>query len=362
MEKKKMTIRNSYVFLYKDKKESSEISESYIMINSPQFSEMFRKSFLEVNVKVKNMFKSCGDFKLNYKKQIRKIKFEYYCVQKNYYLDIFFDCKAEKSGIEIMNIINNIIYDENNKFSKQYIPIISYDSVSEYYCNQLYPLFNIFERKLREILINIYTLQFESKYFENENLKNDINYMKMQSNQLANEYARKDSDSYIKYMFYNLTYEQVEKILFDEYVSDSEKATVEKFLLDNENLLNLDENEIRQNFEIAKRKCDWDRYFRNKKIINFKEDLSILHKNRNNVAHFKLINTENYNKCIKIIKKVNKKLDNAIEITKQKDFTSKNFEMMRESSNNFNKLLNIILECQKSIYDNLEEYFDFKNL
>ena len=179
---------------------------------------------------------------------------------------------------------------------------------------------------------------------------------------MANEYARKDSDSYIKYMFYNLTYEQVEKILFDEYVSDSEKATVEKFLLDNENLLNLDENEIRQNFEIAKRKCDWDRYFRNKKIINFKEDLSILHKNRNNVAHFKLINTENYNKCIKIIKKVNKKLDNAIEITKQKDFTSKNFEMMRESSNNFNKLLNIILECQKSIYDNLEEYFDFKNL
>lgn len=346
-----MIIRNSYVFLFKNEKDLNEVSRDYIMMNPPQFSEMFRKSFLEVNFKVENMFKNYGDFYIKYKNQIRKIKFEYNCVKKNCYLDIFFDCKVEKSGIEIMNMINNIINDENSKFSKQYIPIISYDSVSEYYCNQLYPLFNIFERKLRKILINIYTLQYETKYFENENLKNDMDDIKKQSNQFAKEYSRKDKDSYIKYMFYNLTYKQIEKILFDEYVSDLEKTTVEKFLIDNEKLLNLDESEIRQKFEIAKRKCDWDRYFKNKKITNFKDDLSTLHKTRNNVAHFKLINTEKYNECIKTIKKVNRKLDNAIEITKQKDFISKNFEMIEESSNNFNKLLKIIVECQRNIYE-----------
>ena len=59
----------------------------------------------------------------------------------------------------------------NNKLSKNYIIITSYDSISEYYCNKVYPKLNEFERKFRKLLFITYTAQFKKAYFESTTSK-----------------------------------------------------------------------------------------------------------------------------------------------------------------------------------------------
>ena len=44
--------------------------------------------------------------------------------------------------------------------------IVSYDSVSEYYCNKAYPKLNKLERNLRKLLFNTYTVNFGVDYYQ----------------------------------------------------------------------------------------------------------------------------------------------------------------------------------------------------
>ena len=57
------------------------------------------------------------------------------------------------------------------------IMVISYDAISEYYCNKIYPKLNELERNLRKLLFNIYIVNFGKDYYKatvSEDLKQKL--------------------------------------------------------------------------------------------------------------------------------------------------------------------------------------------
>src|SRR5699024_2989119 len=93
-----------------------------------------------------------------------KVQFKYYSVWGNYYLDIIINSSNITTTLNTLNEINETLIAKNNYFDEHYVSIICYDYISEYYCNKLFPFLNEFERKLRKVLFNIYTLRFNLNY------------------------------------------------------------------------------------------------------------------------------------------------------------------------------------------------------
>lgn len=46
----------------------------------------------------------------------------------------------------------------------EYVDIISYDAISEFYCNKILPKLNTLERNLRKLLFNIYIVNFGKEF------------------------------------------------------------------------------------------------------------------------------------------------------------------------------------------------------
>ena len=91
---------------------------------------------------------------------------------------------------------------------ERYIDIISYDAVSEYYCNKIYPKLNTLERNLRKLLFNIYVVNFGLNYYKatiNEGLQN-------KAKQVVNRDSRKKEKDHIKEKYTATTRKEVEEI------------------------------------------------------------------------------------------------------------------------------------------------------
>ena len=93
-----------------------------------------------------------------------KIWYKFTKADDIYYLDI--SLNDHKSNIIRCFEKFNETFLTANEFTSAYITIISYDCVSEYYCNKINPLLNKFERKLRKLLFLIFTSQYKELYFE----------------------------------------------------------------------------------------------------------------------------------------------------------------------------------------------------
>ena len=113
---------------------------------------------------------------------------------------------------------------KNNSFDKYYVSIISYDYTSEYYCNKLFPFLNEFERKLRKVLFNVYTLNFNLNYYAATPSKELQDNIEKKSKQLNKELNRLNNDNVstndclTKYGFYSLDYSDIDKLLFTKYI------------------------------------------------------------------------------------------------------------------------------------------------
>ena len=62
---------------------------------------------------------------------------------------------TEETDEEIINVFEEIEEKLTNCTKESYIMINSYDQISEYYCNKVYPMLNNFERLLRLLMFNI---------------------------------------------------------------------------------------------------------------------------------------------------------------------------------------------------------------
>lgn len=358
-----MEYKNSYIFLKRAKEERSIKQDNTIVVNfAPSFMSLLKESFKKIKFDYKNSdMINCGNFSIQSNNVDEKVLFKYYSIWGNYYLDIIVNLSSKKRAVNILNDINTILMSKNSRFDKYYVSIISYDYTSEYYCNKLFPYLNEFERKLRKVLFNVYTLNFNLDYYAatpnkelQDNIEKKSRQLNKELNRLNNE-SVSSADCLTKYGFYSLDYSDIDKLLFTNYISKKDNDTLQEFLNSTDDLSKIQDKELRKNFELSKPKNDWERYFGNKKIDDdFQHILDDIRGFRNNIAHCKFISKVQYINCLKLLKHNTNSLDMAILITEKEDFFEKNLELQQESFDRLSKMFKEIINAYKPLMENIE--------
>lgn len=348
--------KNSYIFL-KRKKEVKKDNTIAISL-SPSFKELIKKTFKNVvfDEKEDNLdIINSGTFKIKNNNENVDVCFKYHNVWSNYYLDIIVKSRKKQDAINILEVVNSSLIGKENNFDSSFVSIVSYDYISEYYCNKLFPYLNEFERKLRKVLFSIYTLNFNLEYYSATTSEEFQKGLKKKSKISKDDNISKQ-DCYIKLGFYSLNYSDINKLLFTKSTTLKEEQKLQKFLVENQDLTKLSDSEIREAFKLCSNKTDWERFFGDKNFDeNFQQILNDIRNFRNNIAHCKFISKEQYKNCIDILKKTTKSLDSAIKITEEKDFINKNLELQYES---FERLTETMHETVLNIYKPIIENID----
>lgn len=259
------------------------------------------------------------------------------------YLDVLVDGKLATHIVKCLEYIQNTLF--SSEIRKYFIDIISYDAVSEYFCNKIYPKLNTLERNLRKLLFNIYSVKFGNSYFQatisttiqdkakkliNEDTKATRSETKKLYNAQSNEEAK--TIDYIRQFFYSLELGDIKEWLFTETCNEYDKEAREAFLKKHKDLSQLSDNELRTAFQNLSPKSDWERFFSYKiQLENAKDILDQIRLFRNKVAHAKFFYRTDYENCNKLISDMNKAVIKAIQITEEEDFAKKNNEHIAKS-------------------------------
>lgn len=256
-------------------------------------------------------------------------------------------------SIKALEYIHEKLY--LSDINEYYIQIISYDAVSEYYCNKIYTKLNILKRNLRKLLFNIYIVNFGVKYYQatiSKELQDEV-----KSNIQAKGGKDKKDVARLQQFFYSIDYGKLQKILFKPTWTDIDQKKKDEFLANNDDLSKLSDEYLREKFLQFSPKSDWERFFQEKiKIQNIEQVIKDIANLRNKVAHFKLFDKEDYSKCLKLTKQLNNAVLKATELTEEKDFDEKNEENFRKSLENISKAVqlyrNIVKNIMTPFYEN----------
>lgn len=260
------------------------------------------------------------------------------------YLDIVAMGSSKKQIAECMEDIQQKFF--SSCVRERYIDIISYDAVSEYYCNKIYPKLNTLERNLRKLLFNIYIVNFGMDYYKvtiDEELQN-------KAKQVVNRDSRKEEREHIKEeytattrkeveeierlqrFFYSLEYGDIQNLLFTPVWTSTDEAEKLAFLNEHKNLSDLSNKKLREAFSRYVPRSDWERFFSSKiQIPDIKELFKQINLCRNSVAHCKFFYKEEYDKCNILVNRLNASIIKAIRITEDKDFANKNAESLSKA-------------------------------
>ncbi|MBQ7105199.1 MAG: hypothetical protein IJN90_05015 [Bacilli bacterium] len=374
-----MLITNSYVFLRKEEELKKDKDGNYYIVLKTSLSDTFKKIFnatdnnltleeikdnnVHVEKRLQDLFYRIirGTFKLNINDKAMEIKYKFIVVNSTHYLDIIIETNQKASAIPFLEHINSILLKEDSKDLKDYIVIPSYDYVSEYYCDKIYPKLNSFERKLRKLLYLIYTSQFEKEYFKKTTSEEFQKKVKEKIQTKTNNKRKKEIDQ-IKNFFYYLDFGTLQEFLFEKRWTDLEVADVNEFLDDNADLSKVTDKELREMISNIRPKSDWERFFENKKLSeNMEDTIKQIGKLRNIVAHNKMFNKEQF-ECLKVLLiDTSKILDEAIAITESKDFIDINTEKFEKSMKDIrNRLSKFIQSVADSMSPVREAFADLR--
>ena len=291
--------------------------------------------------------KQCGVFKITCNNKIRNIEYEITSATGTYFLDIISDERKIIDNISVLEKIHNDLVGQNNMFDDRYIVIVSYDSISEYYCNRIYSKLNLFERKFRKLLLITYTAKFKKAYFEitvSDNVRNKV----------KKNIKSKNNDDRLKNYLYSLEFGIMRELLFEKNWNEYDEKEVNKFLDENEDLSKLTDEELRKFINNIHPKSDWERLFLEKGFDdNFEETIKIINDFRNSVAHCKFFYKEDYLALKDLLNKTNKTIDSAISYTESEEFTKLNTEA---ANRKIKQLIKQITSITKQYTDIINNY------
>lgn len=316
---------NSYIFLIRDdEKDKINNNERKLTISiAGSFDLLMQKYFKNLtfdNKKSLHGFLRTGKFNIQIGDRDFELVFKCYKLKDTIYLDILSNIKKKNENLIIFNHINKTFTEETNDFYKYYIPIISYDFVSEQLGKEAFKYLNIFERKLKKLMFNIYTIRFGKDYWNINKPYAVVNGIKKNAN-ISRKGNVDRNTNYIQQAFFMLDYNSIMEIMFTRYLTDEEKNELNNFLKKEKDLSKLTDKEIRRIIELSSAKNDWERIFSLKiDCADFEKKFDMIRLFRNDVAHCKIINPDEYEFVIKIIKDLIESTDKAINITTTKDF------------------------------------------
>lgn len=375
-----MELQNSYIFL---KHPFKEDKSHYIDENGNQVFVVGRNvySYIKKVFPSISKVKDFGDFynkkftcvvPLNYISY--NVSFKLTEVTDVSYLDVSVEGKTKSKIITCLEYIQEKIL--NSGIRENYVDIISYDAISEYYCNKIFSKLNTLERNLRKLLFNIYILNFGKDYYEatmndelqkkikklinidgNSEKKNNIKKYYNVNSQNAENIER------LQEFFYSFEFRDIQNFLFEVNWTKVEEEAKEKFLSEHRDLSQLSDVELRNAFSSFTPKSDWERFFNDKiQLTDIKDMIEKIRRYRNRVAHFKFFYKKDYDSCNKLILKLNRAILEAINITEEKDFNEKNAEALRKIFSGFSERLNEILEPIKQAIQKFSPSEFFKKI
>lgn len=357
-----------------------QLQSSYIFLENPYKKPTKQKKNSDKNVIVVDLGKSVYDFICNtfpdvtgsrntdnpFKRECSlTIKFgSVECtaifiineVRENTFLDIIVGGKSKTQAIKCLEYIQALLLASG--IDEYYIPIISYDAISEYYCNKIFGKLNSLERNLRKLLYNIYIVNFGVQYYQatiSKELQDEI-----KKNIRAKGGAEKKEIERLQNFFYSLDYGSLQKMLFTPSWTDIDQEEKDKFLSENTDLSTLSDKELRNKFLKFTPKSDWERFFSEKiKIENIEQLIKDIGLFRNKVAHVKFFSKKDHDECAKAVSCFNKAVLNAIKITESKDFTEKNTVYLKSALKDFAETIenfrNTIMKSFKPILYNISK-------
>lgn len=327
-----INLQSSYIFLLNPckKKKQEAHQENVISIHIPQkVSSYITRSFsvaeivdarslfkIEYSITDSDMLNRCqGTFIVNN-------------VADNTYLDIAVSGDNYATAITCLEAIQDRL--QNSGVQEEYTMIISYDAISEYYCNQIYPMLNQLERNLRKLLFNTYVVNFGRNYYQattEQELQNKIKGVIR-----AKGSAEEKEIAQLQNFFYSFEFSDIQSFLFKPKWTETDNKRKETFLSQNEDLSKLSDEELRAAFSKLVPQSDWERFFITK-IDNFnvQEAIEYIRKQRNQIAHCKFFSKEDFDDCCRMISGLDNEIISAIRITEEKDFWEKNWKTLSES-------------------------------
>lgn len=264
-------------------------------------------------------------------------------VKHSFYVDIEVEGKTKAKTIKCLEYIHKKLEESDLNTKDDYIQVITYDSISEYYCDKIYPILSRFERSLRHLLLNIYLVYFEQDYYLHqfdENIEE-----KIKSGVQARGGSRQKEITRIKEAFYSLDFKTIEDMLFIDKFTKYEVKKIEKTLSKVDDLSTLSDSELRSLIGSFLPKSDWNRFFADKiNGADFKEIFKRIRNNRNKVAHQKFFYKKDYLELKKDLDTFTRAIDKAIEITRDEEFSRQNREYMKEAFEGVKDILKPSLE------------------
>lgn len=362
---------NSYVFLKRvDDKLKKDKEGNYILYMTDNVRSVLREIFNaedddltleeletptdEPEEKYEKMLlgKTMGNFQLEVEGRTKNIDFKLSVVDSTEYLDIIIEDDSEETIIKFMKEIDKAII-TNNKLSKNYIIITSYDSISEYYCNKVYPKLNEFERKFRKLLFITYTAQFKKAYFESTTSK------ELQT-KAKEKIKNRNAEYRIQQYLYSLDFYDFKQLLFDKSWNEYDEKQLHKYLKKHSDLRELTDSEIRNKILSIHPTNDWERLFSNKGLDEDFENIIVkIGELRNIVAHNKIIKEDQYNELNEMLDNSIITIDEAINITETEDFKRINSEKISETMEIFAEDLKRITY---GITEKINKLFESTNL
>ena len=164
-----MELQNSYIFLKnpyrKEEKVDNRSADGTVVLTVGKNLFNYIKASFPTITKVDgygNFYKKKYSTDLQFGKVTCKVEFIITEVVDTKYLDVVVKGNTK---VQIVKCLEHIQYTLlTSGVRERYIDIVSYDAVSEYYCNKIYPKLNTLERNLRKLLFNIYIVNFGRDY------------------------------------------------------------------------------------------------------------------------------------------------------------------------------------------------------
>lgn len=345
-----MTLQNSYIFLSnpykKEKKKENRTPDGAIIL------EVGKNVYSYISAAFPNLTKdkeSSNLFRHEYGCSVQvgtdccEVKFIINEVVDITYLDVVAEGKTKAQIIKCLEQVQDTLL--SSGIRDEYIDIISYDAISEYYCNKISPKLNALERNLRKLLFNIYIVNFGREYYQatiSKELQDKIKgVIKAKGSEEKKEIER------LQQFFYSFEFNDIQKLLFAPSWTDIDEQAKNSFLEKHNDLSQLSDEELRKAFSEFSPKSDWERFFSSKiDIADIEDMIERIRQHRNRIAHFKFFYKEAYTESNRLISQLNSAVLNAIKLTEDKDFAEKNAEYI---TNAMSDVLERFAEMQQKL-------------
>lgn len=345
-----MTLQNSYIFLSnpykKEKKKENRTPDGATIL------EVGKNVYSYISAAFPNLTKdkeSSNLFRREYGCSVQvgtdccEVKFIINEVVDITYLDVVAEGKTKAQIIKCLEKVQDILL--SSGILDEYINIISYDAISEYYCNKISPKLNALERNLRKLLFNIYIVNFGREYYQatiSKELQDKIKgVIKAKGSEEKKEIER------LQQFFYSFEFNDIQKLLFTPSWTDIDEQEKNSFLEKHNDLSQLSDEELRKAFSEFTPKSDWERFFSSKiDIADIEDMIEKIRQHRNHIAHFKFFYKDAYTESNKLISQLNAAVLKAIKITEDEDFAEKNAEYI---TNAMSDVLERFAEMQQKL-------------